>query len=179
MNYSLELFDVRGDFPFHTGKSLVFERPVKAKESFEEFKHSSQVEANQCEFVVALNFEESITDLFAISGKGFAELVGDSPESTEHYKALHEQRARPSFDEQRQMRALYKRLKRLLPERDFGGMKSVEEMVISASAVHSNFSRCSNCSLPMYVDAVEDHSCVRCLKENLCSFCLTSHTCVG
>jgi hypothetical protein len=177
VSYSLEIFDVRGDFPFHTGKRLAFDRPVKAKESFETFKHSSQVEADQCDFVVALNFEESITDLFALSSKGFEERVGESPKSTEHYKAAHDQRPPPSIDEQRQMRALYRRLKRLLPDRDFGGIESVEEMVISASAVNSNFSRCSNCNLPMHVESKEDHRCVRCQKENLCNFCLTSHTC--
>lgn len=179
MNYSLELFDLRGDFPLDTGKSLAFERPVKAKESFEAFKHSCQVEADQCEFVVVLNFEGSITDLFAVSGKGFAELIGEAPESNEHYQALFEQRPPPSLDEQRQMRTLYRRLKQLLPERDFDAMKSVEEVVLGASAVNVNFSRCSNCNLPMYVEAKENHRCVRCQKENLCSFCLTSHTCTG
>ncbi len=169
---------MRGDFPLHTGKSLEFERPVKAKDSFEQFKGSCRVEPDRCEFVVALNFEESITDLFTTCREGFISLVGEAPESNDYYKSLYDQQSTPSISEQRQMRALHRRLKRLLPDRDFGGMSAVEEMVIGASAVNTNFSRCSSCNLPMYVDAVEDHRCVRCLKENLCNFCLTSHACL-
>ncbi len=179
MSYSLELFDLRGDFPFHTEKRLTFERPVKAKESFEKFKHLYQVTADRSEFVVALNFEGNIVDLFLISTDGFASLIGESPESNDHYKVLQAKRPAPSIDEQRQVRVIYRRLKPLFPDRDFGDMNSVEEMVISASSVKSDFSRCSNCNLPMHVENEEDHRCVRCNKEMLCSFCLTSHTCTG
>lgn len=177
--YSLELFDVRGDTPLGTGNVFQFKRPVKAKESFEQFKTLYQVEAEKCEFIVVLNFEGNMTDLFAISGEGFAKLVSKAPASTAHYKSLYDQQPRPSIAEQRKIRVLYRRLRRLLPEREFNDISVVEEMLINASAVNAGFSRCSNCNLPVHIESKEAHRCVRCQKENLCNFCLTSHACTG
>jgi hypothetical protein len=179
LDSSLEIFDLRGDIPLHTGKSISFDRPVTAKGSFEQLKIQHQVDSETCTFVVTLSFDGNLTDLFAISENGFSEINGMPPESYAYYQSQQAHKAPPTLSEQRQIRALYRRLKKLLPTRNFSDIDAMEEMVIGASAVNTNFSRCSNCNLPMYVENKEDHRCFRCMKENLCSYCMTSHACTG
>jgi len=179
LNYTLEIFDVRGDFPLKTGKVIPYARPIRAKEAFEGFKQSHEVEASACEFVVALSFDGSPAELACISTEGFREIVGQPPESNQFYKQQRSQLAALTIAEQRSLRTLYRLLSQRFPEREFNDATVVEEMVIGASAVNSNFSRCSNCNLPMHVESKEDHRCFRCGKENLCSYCLTSHECKG
>lgn len=158
---------------------IPFSRAIKAKESFEQFKNLHKVEAEACKFVLGLNFEGSLADLICISEEGFREIIGEAPESNQYYKQQRSQLAALTIAEQRNLRTVYRMLSRVFPDREFNDATVVEDMVIEASAMHSNFSRCSHCNLPMYVETKEDHRCFRCEKENLCSYCLTSHNCTA
>lgn len=158
---------------------IPFTRAIEAKESFEQFKQTHEAKAEVCQFVLGLNFEESLADLFCISEEGFREIVGEAPESNQFYQQKRSELAALTIAEQRNLRAVYRLLSRVFPDREFNDATVVEDMVIEASAIHSNFSRCSNCNLPMYVEVKEDHRCIRCEKDNLCSYCLTSHNCTA
>ncbi len=178
MNYSLEIYDVRGGYPLKTGKAIPFSRASRAKEFFEKCRLAYEVEADACEFMLGLNFDGSLAELICISEKGFTEIIGEAPESNSFYKQQRGPRAALTIAEQRNLRTICGKLKQIFPDREFNDDTIVEEM-IGASAVNSNFSRCSNCNLPMYVEVKEDHRCFRCGKEELCSYCLTSHGCRG
>lgn len=170
---------MRGDYPFKTGKAIPFSQPVKAKASFEELKSEYEVGAEGCSFVLGLNFEDSLAGLFCLSEEGFEAILGEKPESQEHYKRLRSQLPPLTIAEQRNLRSVYRMLGQSVPGREFNDSTIIEEMVLEASGVSGSFSRCSNCNLPMHIENREDHRCVRCGKENLCSFCLTSHNCPG
>jgi len=173
------MFDVRGDYPLKTGKAIPFSSPVKAKASFEQLKGMHGVSAENCAFVLGLNFEDSLADHFCVSEEGFRTILGEEPESQEYYRELRSQLPPLTIAEQRNLRSVYRMLSQKVPGREFNDSTVVEEMVLEASGVSANFSRCSNCNLPMHVENKEDHRCVRCGRENLCSFCLTSHNCPG
>lgn len=177
MDCSIEIFDVRHHYPLKTGRTISYPRPVKAKSAFEEFKSQHSVAAEKCTFVAGLNFDKSLADLFFISAAGFEAICGEAPESSEHYKALRKELPPLTIAEQRSLRDIY----RHLPDRDanngYDDSSVIEEMVLDSSLVTNGLARCSNCNLPMYVENKDDHTCYRCNKEMLCSYCMTSHTC--
>ncbi|MES0371931.1 MAG: hypothetical protein ABUK11_06585 [Mariprofundaceae bacterium] len=179
MDSLLEIFDIRGDYPLKTGKVIQFARPIEAKDSFEQFKSTLEAEAESCKFILGLNFDGSLADLICISEDGFREIIGEAPESNQFYIQQRSKLATLTIAEQRNLRTVYRLLSKVFPEREFNDATVIEEMVIEASAISNNFSRCSNCNLPMYVEAKEDHHCIRCERDNLCSYCLTSHNCMS
>ncbi|MDX8403133.1 MAG: hypothetical protein R8K54_01840 [Mariprofundaceae bacterium] len=179
MDCLLEIFDIRGDYPLKTGRMLPFAQAIEAKESFEQFKGSLKAEPEASQFVLGLNFEGSLADLICISEEGFKEIMGEAPESNQFYKQHRSQLPALTIAEQRNLRTVYRLLSQVFPDREYNDATVVEDMVAGASAADSNFSRCSNCNLPMYVEAKENHRCIRCHQENLCSYCLTSHHCTG
>jgi len=176
---SIELFDVRGRYPLKTGKILQFDRPVGAKETFDRLMQSCSVSADQCAFVAVLNFDGNPTDLFFVSEQGFETVTGEAPESLEHYKLERNHLPPLSIAEQRNLRAIYRTLNRSDPERFYSDASIIEEMVMESSGVSNGHVRCSNCNLPMSIEKDEDHTCYRCGKKMLCSYCMTSHACKG
>jgi len=173
----IELFDVRGDYPLKTGQSLACGDPAEGKAQFEQFRAAYSVDAVHCTFVAGLNFEESLAAHFYTSVEGFTAICGEPPAGHEHYKQLRQTLPPLSIAEQRNLKEIYRQLSRSDPARAYDDSTVIEEMVLNSSGVTQGLSRCSNCNLPMHVNNPDDHRCLRCGKENLCSFCMTSHDC--
>lgn len=179
MDCSIEIFDVRDHYPLKTGKTLSYPRPVEAKKAFETFRSLYSVNAGECAFVVGLDFDASLADQFFISEKGFEAIAAEAPASSLHYKELRKELPPLTIAEQRNLRDIYRQLGSSNPDRSYDDSTVIEEMVLESSSVSSGFVRCSNCNLPMHVENIDDHTCYRCGKKLLCSYCMTSHACKG